>query len=78
MRVQNNNSNTDSDNISYTVTDTDNIASPSKSNLHKWMKDTHLDHCDLIRNLNVDGCPTKQNLFEESTLLMNAKYIVFT
>ena len=39
FRVHNNNLNIDIDNI-YTNTDTDNIASPNKSNLRKWSKDT--------------------------------------
>ena len=39
-RIQNNSSNTTTDSISYI--DTDNIASPNKSNLHKWPKDTVL------------------------------------
>ena len=29
------------------------------------------------RNLEVDGCPLKENLFGQSTLLMNVTYIVF-
>ena len=29
------------------------------------------------RNLEVDGCPSKENLFGQSALLMNATYIVF-
>ena len=29
------------------------------------------------RNLGVDGCPSKENLFGHSALLMNATYIVF-
>ena len=31
----------------------------------------------MTRNLEVDECPSKENLFGQSTLLMNAKYIVF-
>ena len=31
----------------------------------------------LCRNLEVDGCPSKENLFGQSTLLMNTRYIVF-
>ena len=31
----------------------------------------------LSRNLEVDGCPSKENLFEQSALLMNAIYINF-
>ena len=29
------------------------------------------------KNLEVDGCPSKENLFEQSALLMNATYIAF-
>ena len=28
-------------------------------------------------NLEVDGCPSKENLFVQSALLMNATYIVY-
>ena len=31
----------------------------------------------VIRDLKVDGCPWKENLFGQSVLLMNATYIVF-
>ena len=31
----------------------------------------------IIKNLEVDGCPSKQNLFGPSALFMNATYIVF-
>ena len=30
------------------------------------------------KNLEVDGCPSKEILFGESALLMNAMYIVFS
>ena len=29
------------------------------------------------RNLEVDGCPLKENIFGQSALLMNARYIFF-
>ena len=29
------------------------------------------------RNFEVGGCPSKENLFGQSALLMNATYIVF-
>ena len=32
---------------------------------------------NLKRNLEVDGCPWKENLFGQSALLMNATYVVF-
>ena len=32
---------------------------------------------NIARNLEVDGCPSKQNLFGQSALLMSASYIVF-
>ena len=32
--------------------------------------------CDS-RNLEVDGCPLKENIFGQSALLMNARYIFF-
>ena len=32
----------------------------------------------MIRNLEVDGCPSKENLFRQSALLMNTAYIVFS
>ena len=28
-----------------------------------------------VRNLEVDGCPSKENLFGQSALLMNATYV---
>ena len=31
----------------------------------------------LKRNLEVDGCPSKENLFGQFVLLMNATYIFF-
>ena len=30
-----------------------------------------------IKNLEVDGCPSKENLLRHSALLMNSAYIVF-
>ena len=32
---------------------------------------------DYNRDLKVDGCPSKEDLFGQSTLLMNVTYIVF-
>ena len=33
---------------------------------------------DYNRDLKVYGCPSKEDLFGQSTLLMNATYIVFS
>ena len=46
------------------------------------MKDPILKKCLLkrvrfARNLEVDRCPSKENLFGQSALSMNAAYIVF-
>ena len=40
-------------------------------------KQIEIDMPSMIRNLELDGCPLKENLFGQSTLLMNATYIVF-
>ena len=40
-------------------------------------KQIEIDTPSMIRNLELDGCPSKENLFGQSTLLMNATYIVF-
>ena len=37
-----------------------------------------LNDITMIRDLKVDGCPSKENLFGQSALLMNATYIVFS
>ena len=34
-------------------------------------------HLQKTRDLEVDVCPSKENLFRESALLMNVTYIVF-
>ena len=36
-----------------------------------------LEGIDSIRDLKVDGCPSKEIFFGKSTLLMNTSYIVF-
>ena len=36
-----------------------------------------LNLINFIRNLKVDGCSSKENLFGQSTLLMNAMYTFF-
>ena len=47
------------------------------------MKDPILKKCLLkrvryARNLEVDRCPSKENLFGQSALSMNATYIIFS
>ena len=62
-RVQNNNSNVDTDNISYIDTNIDNIAYPEKSNLRKWLKDTVLIGGDsMISEIDEKQLSSKQNV----------------
>ena len=43
-----------------------------KANFPIWFLDSKTS------NLKVHGCPSKENLFGQSALLMNATYIVFS
>ena len=36
------------------------------------------EELNATRNLEADGCPSDGNVFEQSALLMNAMYIVFS
>ena len=61
--VQNNNSNVDTDNISYIDTNIDNIAYLDKSNLRKWLKDTVLIGGDsMISEIDEKQLSSKQNV----------------
>ena len=62
-RAHNNNSNIDTDNISYIDTNIDNIAYLDKTNLRKWLKDTVLIGGDsMISEIDEKQLSSKQNV----------------